>query len=306
MRALNDLQLFVSAVEGGSLSAAARHLDLTPAAASAALKRLEADLGVPLLLRSTRRQRLTPQGELFLAHARQALESLAAARASLHSTQESVQGTLQVSMPSDLGRHVLRREFDAFLAAHPQLKLRLQVSDRLADVYRQPVDVVIRYGLPPDSNLVALPLVPDNRRVLVASPDYLARHGAPSTPQALSQHHILCYMLADDVHDQWQFTSPQGVPLQVRVQGRRVADDGELVRAWALEGQGIAYKSSLDVADDLRAGRLLPLCRDWQTEVSPLNLLCADRRQLSPAVRLLHAHLQPRLQAHLQSAKETC
>ncbi len=302
MRALIDLQLFVSTVEGGSLSAAARQLGLTPAAASAALKRLEADLGVPLLLRSTRRQRLTPQGELFLVHARQAIDTLAAARASLHSAQETVRGTLQVSIPSDLGRHVLRPELDRFLAAHPQLQLRLQISDRLADVYRQPVDVVIRYGLPPDSSLVSLPLVPDNRRVLVASPAYLAQHGAPDTPQALTQHQTLCYMLADDVHDQWHFTSPGGVPLTVRVHSRHVVDDGELVRAWALAGQGIAYKSRLDVADDLRAGRLVPLCTGWQTEASPLNLLCADRRQLSPAVRLLHAHLQPRLQAHLQSS----
>ncbi len=298
MKALADLQLFVATTEAGSLSAAARRLGLTPAAASVAIKRLESELGVSLLLRTTRKQRLSPQGEVFLGYARQALDALQAAQASLQARQEEIQGCLRVSVPSDLGRNVIQPWLDDFLAHHPGLDLHLQVSDRLADVYGQPVDILVRYGAPPDSTLVALPLAPHNRRILVASPAYLARRGRPQAPQDLVDHDTLCYMLGEHVHDHWRFQTPAGAPLDVVVRARRVADDGELVRRWAVAGQGIAYKSTLDVADDLRAGRLVPVCEAWPTELSPLYLMCADRRQLSSAVRLLHAHLSERLRAH--------
>jgi DNA-binding transcriptional LysR family regulator len=298
VKALADLQLFVATVEAGSLSAAARRLGLTPAGASAAIKRLEAELGVPLLLRTTRKQRLSPQGELFLTHARQALDTLQAAQSSLQRRQEAIQGRLRVSVPSDLGRHVLQPWLDDFLLMHPGLSLQLHVSDRLADPYSQPVDVLVRYGAPPDSSLVALPLAPANRRLMVASPEYVRRRGAPESPLALLEHDTLCYMLGEQAHDRWRFESPQGQPIEVAVEARRLADDGEVVRRWAVQGQGIAYKSELDVAHDLRAGRLVPLCADWRGELGPLNLMCADRRQLSPAVRLLHAFLGERLAAH--------
>lgn len=298
MRSLMPLQLFVWTVDAGSLSAAARRLDLTPAAASAALKRLEAELGAPLLLRSTRKQRLTPEGELFLAQARQALDLLAAARDTLQSGRAEVQGTLQMSVPSDLGRHVLLPWLDEFMALHPRLRLRLQISDRWADVLGQPVDVAIRYGTPPDSSLVALPLLPEHRRILVASPDYLARHGVPAHPAELSRHNCLAYMLGDQVHQHWRFTR-DGQEETVPVKGDRVADDGEVVRLWAVAGHGIAYKSHVDACVDLWAGRLVHVCPDWLGESAPLQLMCADRRQLSPAIRLLRDFLGDRLARHL-------
>lgn len=296
MRALSDLQLFIATVEAGSLSAAARKLGLTPAAASAALQRLEAELGAPLLVRSTRRQRITPQGELFLSSARQAIDLLASASEQIRCGQVVVSGSLQVSMPSDLGRNVLLPWLSEFMAAHPRISLRLQVSDRLADVYGQPVDLAIRYGVPPDSDQVALPLAPDARRVLVASPEYLRRHGELHHPEELPQRNCLRYMLGEQVHQRWRFWR-EGQPFDVEVKGDRQADDGEVVRRWAVDGQGIAYKSQLDVQADLLAGRLVSLCPDWEGEASPLNLLCADRRQLGPAVRLLQVFLAERLAA---------
>lgn len=296
MRALSDLQLFIATVEAGSLSAAARKLGLTPAAASAALQRLEAELGAPLLVRSTRRQRITPQGEIFLGGARQAVDLLASATEQIRCGQVVASGSLQVSMPSDLGRNVLLPWLSEFMAAHPRISLRLQVSDRLADVYGQPVDLAIRYGVPPDSDQVALPLAPDARRVLVASPEYLRRHGELHHPEELPQRNCLRYMLGEQVHQRWRFWR-EGQPFDVEVKGDRQADDGEVVRRWAVDGQGIAYKSQLDVQADLLAGRLVSLCPDWEGEASPLNLLCADRRQLGPAVRLLQAFLAERLAA---------
>lgn len=299
MRSLQELEIFVRTAETGSLSATARLLELTPAAASAALKRLEAELQAPLFVRSTRSLRLTPQGELYLSHCRQALELLASGRDALQSGNKQLHGTLQLSLPSDLGRNVVLPWLVEFQAQHPQLVLRLQVSDRLADVYREPVDLALRYGEPPDSGLLALPLVPDNRRVLCAAPAYLQRHGTPQHPDELRRHNCLCYMLGDAMYDSWRFFR-HGNAHQVPVRGSQQVDDGDVVRRLALAGHGIAYKSALDVADDLRAGRLQALCPDWQGDPAPLNLMCADRRQLSPPVQALRAFLTARLAAHAQ------
>lgn len=301
MKALQDLSLFAATAEAGSLSAAARRFDLTPAAASAALKRLEAELGALLFARSTRSLRLTPEGERFLLHCRDALALLQQGRDALAAGRDQVSGTLQLSAPSDLGRQHLLPWLDDFLAQHPALSLRLQLSDRLAVLHREPVDVALRYGAPRDSTLVALPIAPTNRRVLCAAPAYLARAGAPHAPDDLAHHNCLSYVLSDELHDRWRFWR-DGREWSVSVHGDRTADDGEAVRRWALAGHGIAYKSALDVAEDLRRGALVALCSEWQTEASPLVLVCADRRQLSPAVKRLRGFLVERCDALLGAA----
>ncbi|MBB1059472.1 LysR family transcriptional regulator [Marilutibacter spongiae] len=297
MRALNDLRLFVQAAELGGLSAAARRLDLSPAVASAGLKRLEAELGSPLFVRSTRSLRLTTEGERFLPHARDALASLDVGTRELRDGHAGLAGALRISAPSDVGRHMLLPWLDAFQQAHPRLRLHVQLTDRLADVYRQPVDVVLRYGPPPDSSLVALPLAPWNRRVLCASPDYLAREGAPDSPLALAGRNCLRFKLGEDLHAHWHFVAPDGGSHAVAVEGDRSSDDGEVVRRWALAGLGIAYKSWLDVAGDIARERLRVLCGDWRGEASPLNLVIPDRRLITPAVQALRGFLQARLDA---------
>jgi DNA-binding transcriptional LysR family regulator len=294
----DDLQVFVSAADYGSLSAAARELDLSPAVASAALKRLEAALGVLLLVRSTRSLRLTVDGERYLEHARTVLAALAAGRDALAADKQAIAGSLTVSMPSDAGRNVLLPWLNAFQEQHPALHLQLRISDRLADLFRQPIDVALRYGVPSDSSLVALPLAPDNRRVLCAAPGYFAAHGVPQTPAELRRHNCLRLVLGDLVHSRWSFT--EGDETQtVTVSGRHTSDDGEVVRRWAVAGQGIAYKSRLDVLADLRAGRLVPALQGYQTEATPLYLVCAHRLSLSPAVVRLREFLQERLAAYL-------
>lgn len=286
MNTLRDFELFLLVADYGSLSAAARRLDITPAAASVALKRLEAEVGVQLFRRSTRSLRLTDEGQVFLEHCRQAMQLLADGRAAALTGSAALRGVLQLSIPSDFGRNVMLGWLDDFQAQHPELTLRLLLSDRKADIFRQPVDLAFRYGKLPDSSLVALPVAPDNRRVLVASPAYLERHGAPAHPDELVGHNCLCFLLGEQVHDRWRFFR-DGQELSVQVRGNRISDDGDVARRWALAGQGIAYKSGLDVAADLQAGRLLRLCPEFTGEPAPLHLLCADRRQISPVVRAL-------------------
>ncbi|SDQ01659.1 LysR family transcriptional regulator [Ectopseudomonas guguanensis] len=301
MLRFDDLQLFVRTAETGSLSAAARLLNVSPAVASAALKRLEQQLQVRLLARSTRSLRLTPEGELYLVHARLALQSLEEGRQQLAGSQDGIRGMLQLSAPSDLGRNTLLPWLDAFQAEHPQLHLRLLLADRVADLFREPVDIALRYGAPEDSSLVALPVAPDNRRVLCAAPAYLARHGAPQSVDDLRQHNCLLYMLHGRVHDRWRFQSGKREML-LTVAGNRVSDDADVTRRWAVAGQGVVYKSWLDVADDVREGRLQVLLPDWQGEPTPLYLVCAHRAQLSKAVHLLREFLQRRCQRLLEAA----
>ncbi len=299
MLRFDDLQLFVRAAEQGSLSAAARLLDLSPAVASAALKRLEAQLGARLLARSTRSLRLTAEGEGFLAHARAALASLDEGRRLLAREQDEVGGVLQLSAPSDFGRNVLLPWLDELQQAHPQLSVRLLLGDRNADLFRQPVDIALRYGAPEDSSLVAVPLCPDNRRVVCASPEYLARHGEPRSVAQLSEHNCLLYQLGSGVHDHWRFHA-NGQELGVLVGGDRFCDDADVVRRWALAGAGIAYKSWLDVAADVRAGRLRVLLGQYRGESTPLNLLCTHRAQLGKPVQLLSALLKARCRTLLE------
>lgn len=301
MKSLQALEIVVRTAENGSLTATAHSLGLTPAAASAALKRLEAELGCRLFVRSTRSMRLSTQGEQFLPQAQQMLALWAGAQQAVQG-QEVLQGLLQLSLPSDLGREMLLPWLGEFMQQHPQLALRLQVADRLADVYRQPVDLAIRYGTPTDSALIALPLVPDNRRVLCASPAYLARRAWPQQPQDLRGHDCLAYMLGDSLHQRWHF-SRDGREESVLLDGRLMVDDGHVVRRWALAGEGIAYKSALDVADDLQAGRLVQLCAGWQGEPAPLYLICADRRAAGALAQQLRGFLQPRLLARWQQVK---
>jgi len=301
MLRFDDLQLFVRTAETGSLSAAARQLDVSPAVASAALKRLEQQLQVRLLARSTRSLRLTPEGELYLVHARLALQSLEEGRQQLVGSQEGICGVLQLSAPSDLGRNTLLPWLDEFQGEHPQLQLRLLLADRVTDLFRDPVDIALRYGAPEDSSLVALPVAADNRRVLCASPSYLARHGSPQSVEELHQHNCLLYMLHGRAYDRWRFQDGKREVL-MNVAGDRVCDDADVTRRWAVAGRGVVYKSWLDVAEDVHEGRLQVLLPNWLGEPTPLYLVCAHRAQLSKSVHLLREFVQLRCQRLLDAA----
>ncbi|ARU87267.1 LysR family transcriptional regulator [Pseudomonas sp. M30-35] len=301
MLRFDDLQLFVRTTETGSLSAAARLLDISPAVASAALKRLEQQLDARLFARSTRSLRLTAEGQAFLSHARQALQSIEAGRMQLAGNKVGISGLMQLCAPSDFGRNTLLPWLDEFQHAHPQLQLRLLLGDRVTDLFREPVDIALRYGEPEDSTLVALPVAADNRRVLCASASYLARHGEPQTIEELAGHNCLLYMLNGRVHERWQFSNGKRQQ-SITVQGDRQSDDADVVRRWALAGQGLMYKSWLDVAGDVQAGRLQVLMGEHLGEITPLNLICAHRSQLSKPVHLLREFVQSRCRALLAKA----
>lgn len=298
MLRIDDLQLFVRTADSGSLSAAARGLDVSPAVASAALKRLEASLSVRLFVRSTRSLRLTAEGALYLPYAQDVLATLSEGQARVRGEDAELRGVLQVAAPSDLGRHLLLPWLTEFRATHPKLQLRLRLSDQVADVFRDPVDIAFRLGRFDDASYVALPLLPGNRRVLAAAPGYLARHGTPTSLEALKDHHCLLYQLAGRAYDRWNFEA-DGRRVVVPVRGNMICDDADVVRRWAVAGEGIVFKSWLDLREDVRAGRLQVLL-DGAGDSLPLNLVCPHRKQFSPAIRQLHALFERRLQPLLE------
>ncbi len=300
MRGLKELRIFVETCHQGSLSACARKLDLSPALVSAAIKRLESDLETQLFVRSTRSLRLTLEGERFLAGCREALDLLDETRASMDQSRAELSGVLQLSAPSDLGRNLLIPWLDDFMEQHPRVKARLQFSDTLADLYSHPVDLALRYGEPRDSGLIALPVALQNRPVLCASPAYLKLHGLPETPTDLLQHNCLCHALSDTLHDRWTFHKGEET-VTVEVAGDRQCKDGDVTRRWAVGGRGIALKSKLDIAWDLREGRLVELDLGWSFAPFPLYLLSAQRRLLNPTVLALKDHLVDRVAALLAS-----
>ncbi len=291
---IQDLEIFVKTAECGGLSAAARVLDLSPAVVSAALKRLENNLNVALLMRTTRSMRLTIEGEMFLHRCKPLVEGLREAENLVNTGKALVNGNLQISMPSDLGRNVVLPWLNEFQNKYPDVHLRVQITDRVADVYRQPVDIALRYGVPPSSGLIAFPLVPDNRRVLCAAPAYIKKYGNPKTPHDLMTHNCLCLMINETIYNTWRFWK-NGEEVYVNVQGDRFSDDSDAVRRWATAGYGIIYRSYLDVAKDIRAGSLEIVCTDWIGEQFPLYLVCADRRFITTTVRILREFLEEKV-----------
>ena len=285
MLSFNDLELFVRTAALGSISKAARDLNISPATASASLKRLEAKLEVRLFVRSTRHLRLTSEGDLFLQHAQQALDSLNDGMALLGEGRIQVRGALRLSVPSDFGRQWIMPWLNQFQASHPHVDVTLLLTDRVSDFYLDAVDLAVRYGELQDSNLVAVPLC-ETQRVLCAAPAYLQRAGTPRDVQELTQHNCLMFYLEQGIHDRWRFKLNHREHV-IQVAGDRRSDDGSIVRFWAIDGMGLAYRAWVDVADDIQSGRLVRVLPAYQGETVPIYLVYPQRQFMPPPLRLL-------------------
>ncbi|KPC49553.1 LysR family transcriptional regulator [Amantichitinum ursilacus] len=304
MSSILDLEVLLRTADSGSISAAARALDITPAAASVALKRLEQRLGTRLFVRSTRSMRLTEDGARYLESVRLALGALHEGAEALRHKTTGWSGVLQLSAPSDLGRNRLLGWLDELKLQHPALRIQLQVGDRQSDLYREPVDLALRYGIPADSAMVGLPILESNRRVLCASPAWLQRHGPISHPTHIAAHKAVLFYLGGRPYSSWRFSRGDET-IEVEVTGDYVVDDGDVARRWAVAGHGLAYKSRLDVAADLAAGRLVDVMPDWDGERSPLYLVCPHRASASGRAGLLQAFLREKCAAAVAETTAT-
>ena len=291
--------LFVRVADCGSITAAATELELSPAAASAALKRLEKQLDTSLFIRSTRRLRLTDTGERYLIHCRRALADLSLGQQAIDDVKEKISGVVSLAVPSDTGRSVLLPWLDDFMDEYPQLKFRLHIGDTLSDFYHDKIDVALRIGTPKDSSLVAFQIA-KVKRLLCASPEYIAKHGAITSIEQLSDHNCLFFMLDERTHDQWRFTK-NGREFKVRVTGNRTCNDAEVARRWAVAGKGLVYKSALDLGEDILRGRLVPMLKDFEGESADLYLVCPGREHVTPVILLLRDMLRARCKQRLDT-----
>lgn len=283
-----DVKIFVLACELKNLSAVARELSITPAATSAALKRLEAELNTRLLQRSTRSLTLTKSGSDFLPYALKSLENLDIGKQAI--LGDKLKGSITLSVPSDLGRNTLLGCLMDFQQHHPDINLKVKLSDKYADFYSQTVDVALRYGEPEDSALVCLPILRNAVRELCASPDYLARCGTPKTPEDLVKHNCLHFTSDDMLSSHWRFFKDTST-ISVKVSGDHLSDDGDYLRLLAVKGAGIVYKTCLDVREDITAGRLVSLLPDYRKEKSPLNMVVAHRKSYDGNLAVLKEFL---------------
>jgi DNA-binding transcriptional LysR family regulator len=287
---LPNLVTFVRVVSAGSLSAAARELDLSLAVISKRLAQLEESLGVRLIQRTTRRQTLTEEGVLFHQQVLRILAEVEQAETLMSRRREAVSGLLRVSAPGALGRQWIAPIMADFQQLHPQLTVQLDLTDVVVDLLDSSLDMAVRFGSLADSSMIARPLAP-NYRVLCAAPAYIERYGAPAQPDDLGRHR--CILIGDQPRAEWRFEGNDSIG--VRVAGSLITNDGAAAHAWALHGVGIALKSIWDVGDDIAAGRLQRILPGYSMPAAPLHALYPHNRHLAPRVRVFVEFLGQRL-----------
>ncbi|WP_123421814.1 LysR family transcriptional regulator [Gallaecimonas pentaromativorans] len=257
-----EMQFFVLLAQTGSLSGAARALDITPPAATKRLAQLENRLGVRLVNRTTRRISLTQEGTTYLHHARHILASIAEMEDAVTTAGQTLQGLIRVNSTLGFGRTTIAPLVSRFAKRHPGLEVQLDLTDKPVDLVAQGIDLAVRFGALPDQRLNARKLL-SNRRFLCASPRYLAEHGTPAQLADLASHQCIIHRQNEDAFGLWRFIDAQHSEV-VKVQGALSSNDGDVVLGWALDGHGILIRSQWDLDKYLKSGRLrqvLPQCR---------------------------------------------
>jgi DNA-binding transcriptional LysR family regulator len=281
---LNELNVFVKAVELKSISAAGRHLRLSAAAASHRIQQLEEQVGVRLLNRTTRSLQPTEAGRIFYDHALGVLDAVERARSSMAIASGTPSGSLRVAAPLHFGRKLLAPLVSQFHALNPRVEVRLRLSDHLVDLLSESVDVAVRMSVMQDSSLISRKLA-DCPRVLCAAPNYLAKHGSPEAPEDLLAHNCLLLRFPGEPESRWTLTGGADGPATLAVAGKFDADDGDVLTEWALQGDGIVLKPYWEVAEHLRAGELQVILPDYPPEPLSLVLLYPHRHLLPAKVR---------------------
>ncbi|MFG1430108.1 LysR family transcriptional regulator [Xanthobacter sp. V2C-8] len=251
-----EMEVFTRVVERGGFSAAARASGLTPSAVSKLVARLERRLGVRLLVRTTRRLQLTPEGAAFYERAARILDEIAAAEQEA-AAGAAPRGRLRVNSSVHFAMAHLLPLVPRFLAAHPQMSIEVTVTDRVVDLLEERADVAIRVGPMRDSRLVARKIAKSGAMV-VASPAYLARAGMPQAPEELARHNMLGFTFTRIVTG-WPFRDGAGGIVSVPPRGNAQVSDGEAMHALALAGLGLARLAEFQVRADVAAGRLVPV-----------------------------------------------
>ncbi len=285
MDRFKQIETFVAVASRGSLSAAAKAEGVAPAMIGRRLDALESRLGVKLLVRTTRRVTLTFEGSAFLEDAQRLLNDWHNAEASVSLGGIKASGHVRISAPAGFGRRHLAPLIPRFLLEHPEVSVSLDLTDRLVDIVNEQFDLVVRIGVLDDSSLVGVKLA-NNRRVVVASPDYLKRAGIPMTPDDLAAHFCLSFGGYGSQSRGWQFRV-EGKVVSVRVAGCMDCNDGAVLHEWALAGHGLAWRSMWEVGEEIAAGRLQTVLDAFAAPDNAIYAVFAQRKHLPLRVRLM-------------------
>ena len=303
MDKFSDMTLFVSIVKNQGLAAAGRELGLSPATVTARLQALEDRYGVKLLNRSTRHISLTDSGAMYHQACLEIINSVKETENLLQTGTKEVRGTLKISAPRDIGKQYISPIVSAFAKQYPDVVPYLYLNDNLSNLAESGLDIVIRYGELADSNLISRKLA-TSRRVLCASPEYLAEKGTPIVPQDLADHDCLAMVRSNEDLKTWHFQDSEQHNV-ITVVPKRCSDDGEVIRQWALEGAGMALKSILDVQQDIKQQRLITVLNGYMKNFNAstsavgadLNVIYMSRQYQPKRIRLFLDFLMERFES---------
>ncbi|MGP8305974.1 LysR family transcriptional regulator [Vibrio sp. YIC-376] len=277
---IEHLKLFVRLASSQSISKAGHELGLSPAVASAHINKLEDSLGVRLVHRTTRKVALTQEGQAFLPYAEEVLASVEAARGAVGAGHYNPTGTLRVTAPASFGRMHLIPALKGFMSQYPEITVDFRFSDSIIDMVEGGFDVAIRVAELKDSALVARKLASD-RRIVVASPEYLEKFGTPERPQNLVNHECINLMGMEN----WVFKTCNG-PLSIRTTGRFRTDNGDAMRDATIDGLGISINSIWSVYQQLDRGELVEILQDYPLAAdASIWAVYPSSRLIAPKVR---------------------
>jgi LysR family transcriptional regulator, transcriptional activator for dmlA len=282
-----DLGFFSVLAGAGSLSAAAQELGITTPAVSKHLAQMEGRIGVSLVNRTTRRMSLTPEGELYLEHARRILGDIEGMEEMLGVSKALPKGLLRVNATLGFGRSHVGPLISRFVRRFPQVEVQLQLSVNPPPLTEDSFDVCIRFGAPPDARVIARRIAP-NRRLLCASPAYISKHGMPKVPNDLRRHNCIGIRQGEEAYGVWRLASGRGRNAAVEVvktRGNLTTNDGEIAVNWALDGHGILMRAEWDIERHLRTGRLMQVLAQYYTPDADIHAVYPQRHQLAARVR---------------------
>jgi DNA-binding transcriptional LysR family regulator len=291
MDLIKAIETYVAVIEAGSLVAAADKLDTSTAAVSRHVAGLERHLGVRVLNRTTRRLSMTDTGRDLYSRAQQILADVADMEASIGQAAVNPTGTLRISAPLSLGIAKFGQWLPGFMTRYPDLKLDIDLTDRVADLASDGLDVAVRIARQPATTNVIASRIAPVEMIACASPEYLRRRGVPKTPGDLAGHDTLAYSYLSS-GDSWTLTSGSGEATTVRIHPKVHATNGDVLGALAVAGFGIIAQPTFIVEKDIAAGRLIPILQGWRSDGFSLYAIYLSRAFLSAKVRVFIDHLR--------------
>lgn len=285
----SDLGFFSTLISSGSLGAAARELGITTAAVSKHLSLIETRLGISLVNRTTRRMSLTPEGEIYLEHARKILGEIDDMEHLLWGSTVTPTGLLRVNATLGFGRTHIAPLLSQYVKQYPQVDIQLQLSVNPPPITDDSYDVCFRFGHPPDSRAIAKFIAP-NRRILVAAPSYVKKFGIPKSLADLNKHNCIGIRQGDEAYGVWRFNNSKSknqTAESIKIRGNLTTNDGEIAVNWALDGHGILMRAEWDVQRHIQSGKLIQILENFSTPDADIYAVYAQTQKGSARIKTL-------------------